>query len=67
MLLFWAVIGVQLASGHDPALTRDAHLQAERAAELAAQSAPPVNAGAAAPAVSGPPNASPTPVLTRPS
>jgi uncharacterized iron-regulated membrane protein len=26
---FWAVIGVQLASGHDPALTRDARRQAQ--------------------------------------
>ena len=74
-LLFWAVSGVQLASGHDPALTRDARLQAARAAELAAQSAaanadpgPYDGPGApGAPGASTPTTPPPTPVLTRPS
>ena len=72
LFLFWAVIGVQLASGHDPALTRDAHLQAERAAGLAAQSAaanadPGPYDGPGAPGASTPTTPPPTAVLTRPS
>lgn len=62
--LFWAVIGVELASGHDPALTRDARLRAELAAQLHAQS--PAT-GAGAPGSSGLAPPTPAPVLTRPS
>jgi hypothetical protein len=47
---FWAVIGVQLASGHDPALTRDARRQAQYdfEAHLAAQQEAAAAATAAA-------------------